>query len=427
MAPNGIKLDKRLQSFFDQLRAVTPLDSELAAEERTKFLAQGEYFRTSVSQPANRRHNEWINNFLLAFQRKERIPMLSTLMAIVLSLALVFGGGGATVYAAQGSLPDEILYPVKTWSEDARLVLAGSTQDQLDLTLAFINRRMAEIANLQANGKAVPGGVTSRMQNEMEKALQIAAGMEDTQMTLALEQIRLQAETQTRAMTSLAGNNPELAPLQERLQEQVQLAAAGVIDPQGFRLQMRQRERLPNPSRTPDPTQSIPHTPVGTSYGPGSGAGQTTGTPGHYGPGEPNSSRTPMPTGESYGPGPGGGQATGTPGHYGPGEPNLSQTPVPTGDSYGPGPGSGQPSTTPGGYGPGPQAGTTTCTPAEDGSGPGNPGNGSGASQTPDPGGSQNPTETQEPGNGQTTVTPEQSGDPGGNQPTQVPGQGGKP
>jgi hypothetical protein len=372
---------------------VTPLDAQAVAEERAKFLGQGEKFRAAVSRPKDRRHKEWINNLILVFRRKEHSLMLNTLIAIVVTITLVFGGGGVTVYAAQGSLPDEPLYAVKTWSEDTRLALAGSSQEKLDLTLDFTNRRVEEMTRLQAGGKAIPGGVSVRMQNELEEALKIAAGMEDAQMIQALEQVRLQAETHSQAVAAVMGDNPELARLQERLQEQVQLAAGGASDPQGFRLRVRERERQNNPAQTPNPTGSpnLTHTPPAT----------------------------PQPTGTSYGPGPNGNQHTGTPGHYGPGEPNTSRTPVPTGGSYGPGPGSGQPSTTPGGYGPGPHAGTSTCTPQ----GTGQPGNGANPSQTPGAGG---------PGNGSgdgspnPSVTPQPGGpEQGGGQPTEAPGQGG--
>jgi hypothetical protein len=410
MKPTETELDEHVKGLLDRLRKVSPLGPQAVAEERAKFLAQGEKFRAAVSQPKSRRHNGWINTFVLAFPRKERIPMLNTLMAIVISLTLLFGGAGATVYAAQSSLPDETLYPVKTWSEDVRLSLAGSSQGQLDLTLDFTNRRITEIAGLQADGKPVPGGAATRLQNELDVALQIAAGMEDSQMVQALVQIRLRAETQSQTMTTLMGSgsgqdNPELARLQERLQEQVRLAAAGEADLQGFRLQVRDRDRQNSPSQTPNSTQpgTIPHTP----------------------------SATPVPTGNSYGPGSDGGQATGTPGHYGPGGPNPSQTPMPTGGSYGPGPGAGQQTSTPGGYGPGPQASTSTCTPAQNGGGPGNGTNPSQTPQSSGPGsGSQNPTVTMQPsgpgsGTGQSTATPQQSGNPGGGQTVEPPGLGG--
>ena len=322
--------------------------------------------------------------------------MLNTLMAIVITITLLFGGAGATVYAAQGSLPDESLYPVKTWSEDVRLSLAGSSQGQLDLTLDFTHRRVAEIAELRADGKPIPGAAATRLQNELDAVLQIAARMEDSQMVQALEQIRLRAETQSQTMTTLMGrgsgqDNMDLVRLQERLLEQVRLTAAGEADPQGFRLQVRARVRQNKPPQTPNSTQpgTILHTP----------------------------SATPVSTGNGYGPGFGGSQATETPGQYGPGGPNPSQTPMPTGGSYGPGPGVGQQTSTPGGYGPGPQAGTSTCTPAQNGGGPGY-----GATPTlaPEQGGGN-------PGSGQSTQAPDQDGNPGNGQPTASPGQGGRP
>ncbi len=377
MTPTENELDEHLYRLLDRARTAPPLDPQIVAQERAKFLAQGELFRSAASQTKSRRHIGWINTLVIAFQRKERIPMLHTLIAIIVTITLFFGGAGATVYAAQGSLPDEALYPIKTWSENVRLSLAGSSQGKLDLTLEFTERRVAEIVDLQASARQVPEGVVNRLQEELDAALRIAAGMNDSQMVQALEQIRLRAETQSQIMTALmaGGSGQEgqvLARIQERLQEQTQLAAGGEADPQGFRLQVRNRDRQNRPTQAPNPTQPgpNPHTP----------------------------SAMPSPTGNSYGPGPGGNQATGTPGQYGPGEPNPSKTPLPTGGSYGPGPGAGQQTSTPGGYGPGPQAGTSTCTPAQNGrSGPGpNP------SQTPQVGGpetgQQNPGATQQPG-----------------------------
>jgi len=304
--------------------------------------------------------------------------MLTTLMAIGISIILLFGSAATTIYAAQESLPDEILYPVKIWSEDTRLSLEGSSQGQLGLILDFTDRRITEIAGLQSDGKIVPGGSVIRLQDELDAALQIAAEMEDSQMMQSLERIRLRAEAQYQTMTTLMGSgsgqdNPELLRLQEQLQEQVRLAAFGEADPQGFRLQLRNRERQNWPLQTPSSTQP----------------GIITRTPG----------ATPDPTRNSYGPGYKDGQVTGTPGHYGPGGPNPSQTPMPTGGSYGPGPGEGPQTSTPGMYGPGPQAGTSTGTPTQNGGGSDE---GVNPSQTPQSGGPgsslQNPSVTPQSG-----------------------------
>ena len=390
MTPSEIELDEHLKGLLDRLRTVSPLGQQAVAEDRANFLAQGEIFRAAVSQQARHRHIGWINILVSAFQRKERIPMLNTFMAIVITMTLLFGGAGAAVYAAQGSLPDQTLYLVKTWSEDVRLLLEGSSQGQLDLTLEFTDRRVAEISRLRAMDKPVPERVATRLQEELDAALQIAAGMDDPQLVQALAQIRQQAEVQSQTMKALIGEgsgqkDPELVRIQERLQEQVWLAASGESDPQGFRLQVRERlrDRQNMPSKTPDPTQpgSVTQTstitpgPTGNGYGPGTGD-QSPGTPDHYGPGGPHPSQTPMPNGGSYGLGPGGGQLSATPGGYGPGS-NPSQTP----QSDGPGSGPQNPSVTPQQSGPG--------------------------SRT-----------------GQSTDTPQPGGNPGGDQSTQSPGQG---
>jgi hypothetical protein len=49
--------------------------------------------------------------------RKERIPVLTTIVSLIVSLTLLFGGAGVTAYAAQDSLPNDFLYPVKALIE----------------------------------------------------------------------------------------------------------------------------------------------------------------------------------------------------------------------------------------------------------------------------------------------------------------------
>jgi hypothetical protein len=140
-------------SWLDRHRVV-PLHRRLWQNEQNSWL-KANIPRGRIST-GRRRHIGWINAFVLALRG---IPMLNTLIAMIVTITIVFGGAGATVYAAQGSLPDELLYTVKTWSEDARLSLVGSAQDKLGLTLDFTDRRVAEVARLQAAGKPIPEGL----------------------------------------------------------------------------------------------------------------------------------------------------------------------------------------------------------------------------------------------------------------------------
>lgn len=291
------EMDPKLKNALDELQSVPPRDPDAAARGKAHFMRQAAVLRSAVSRKQEARHRGWIDTFFPAFPRKERNPVLNTLIAVVLAVTVFFGGTGATVYAAQESLPDQDLYPVKIWSEDAILALTSSPQAHLNYELDFSDRRITEMAGLIFTGDSIPERVVTRLQTELEHALELAAGMDDLQMVQQLEQLRLRAETQLQTMSALMYGAPESAQpallrVQARIQEQVQLCALGQADPQGFRLQVQQRQR--------------------DRGGPGEGTpepGSNSQTP----------AGTPMPTGSGNGAGPGGNQPTEMPGQYGPG------------------------------------------------------------------------------------------------------------
>jgi hypothetical protein len=368
--------DKLLIDRLRRLRPVPPLDLAAVEQERTRFLAQAAALPATgslpaaVSPPLHFRLKEWMQELTKTWRGKERRKMLITFTTIMVILVSVFGSI-ATVSAAQGSLPGEVLYPVKTWSEDARLALASANEAQLDLNLAFSEERLEEIVALRAAGQAIPEGTAQRFEQHLEAALQNAAGLDDDHLPPALEQIRLQAEAQFQVIAQLAAvagaDQPILQRLQTRLQEQARLAGEGSGNPDGFRQQIRDRDRVNRPTTIPNQTQVTPN----------QGA----------------ASHTPMPTGTSLGPGPGSGEPEQTPAHTGPGGPGPNATPEPTGESYGPGPNGGEPSATPGGYEPGPQGGTPTGEPFQGGEPSHTPG-----AVGPGPGGSAPPTQAPGPG-----------------------------
>ncbi|GAG33406.1 unnamed protein product, partial [marine sediment metagenome] len=79
--------------------------------------------------------------------------MVTTLTAILLALAVSFGGAGATVYAAQAALPGDVLYPVKIGLEDAQVALSTSQATGAQLHLDFAQNRMEETIALIAQGR----------------------------------------------------------------------------------------------------------------------------------------------------------------------------------------------------------------------------------------------------------------------------------
>jgi hypothetical protein len=314
------EIDPKIKNALDELQNVGRRDPAAAARGRAAFLKQ-----VAVSRQANQRHTRWYDNIFPLFQRKERFPMLNTVLAVVFAVAVFFGGTGGVVYAAQGSLPNQALYPVKTWSEDAVLSLTGSAQTRLNYVLDFSDRRVTEMAALLAAGKPIPDGVENRLQNELDMALQLASGMNDSLAIQQMNQIRQRAEDQLQTLITLMSGNPgsaeqTLTMAHARLQEQIQLAAMGETDMPGFRMQVQQRFQNQGDSGEPTP---------GTGNNPkGPGSMNPSEMPGPSATGSGNGSMSPTTM-----PGPGMNQPTGTPGQYGPGSMMPDRTPQPGGGS----------------------------------------------------------------------------------------------
>ncbi len=272
------EMDSRLKNALDDLKNTAPRNPQAAQRGKIIFLHEAAEYRQAVSRKANRRQN-WVNSTIFPlFQRKERFPMFNSLVAIILAVVVLFGGSGVTVAAAQGSLPDQALYPVKTWSEDTLLSLTGSPQAQLQYALDFSDRRVLEMTRLLAAGKTIPAEVETRLQNELDQVLALAAGMNDAQALQQIQSIMQRAAAQFQAMTTLTScasgsDGPLLLRAQARLQEQVQLASMGESDMSGFRIQVRQRLQYHGGAGTPMPGSSTPGTgsPMNTTPMPGSG------------------------------------------------------------------------------------------------------------------------------------------------------------
>jgi len=237
------ELDEYGKKVLEPLRPTPNIDPKVQADEKVRFLLQAEKLQKNlVPRLAETRQASCITSTL---GDKLSLPVYKVLVVVILLLIFI-GGSTFTVYAAQSSLPGEPLYTIKSLSEDIHLSMTFSTKAKLNLTLDYTNRRMSEIRNLVSRGKSLPDQTSVRYQHELEDALQLAAQMDDTQMQVALNEIKYLAENQGISMEELIANLPEQASpaiirIQERLQEQVQLSAIGENNPQEFRLEIRER------------------------------------------------------------------------------------------------------------------------------------------------------------------------------------------
>lgn len=94
--------------------------------------------------------------------------MVSIIVAVVLAVSAL---GGGTAYASQGSLPGDVLYPVKLGTEHIRAAFTGGDIDKAELYLTFANSRVQEMAALVEKGR--PEGVPVAV-NGYDKTMALA-------------------------------------------------------------------------------------------------------------------------------------------------------------------------------------------------------------------------------------------------------------
>src|SRR4030043_2244469 len=177
------------------LQPAPPLDPQISAGEKTRFLLKAENFRQVFVPGVDSLDKQQEHGMSMESFRKLPMSLLKALVAALIAL-FVLVGSSLTVYAAQDSLPGETLYPLKTISEDIQLSLTHSPKARLDMTLDYTNRRVEKITTLLEKGRLLPAQASERFQGELESALQLAAQMEDIEMLNALWEIKSHAENQ---------------------------------------------------------------------------------------------------------------------------------------------------------------------------------------------------------------------------------------
>jgi hypothetical protein len=164
MTQNDNSYNPRIKRHLDLLRDTPPRDPEAAKLGKENYLKLAASLPVPVSEKRTWRLNEW----LYAITRKKERHTMFTISTLVVVLAMLFGGAGATVYAAQDSMPNDTLYAVKTWSEDVKLGLTSNPEAKYDLLESYLYRRFAELDALLADGEDIPDNFVTRTQDQLK-------------------------------------------------------------------------------------------------------------------------------------------------------------------------------------------------------------------------------------------------------------------
>jgi hypothetical protein len=296
------ELDDNLKEKLALLGPTTPRNPEKANQGRVAFLSKARQLRARNEHFAAAKG---ANQGLLQALFGKRLSFAPLALAIVITFALVFVGGWGTVYAAQGSLPNDFLYPVKLATEEFRLTLTSDPVDRVSLLTTYTDRRIEEASSLVSMGKPIPEEVPNMVEAQLEEIFTLAASMDTEDMTAALEGVqrhlrpRDQIQGMTNAMTNQPENvDPQLVRLLAMLQERQELAKNGLEAPNEFQQQFRFQQGKPTLPITPTITTTITSTVTITPEV----TVTLTITPGHYGPGPCEVPGACTPPAEEHGP-----------------------------------------------------------------------------------------------------------------------------
>lgn len=151
------EIDPGIERLLDLLKTFPERDSAKVQLGRTKFIAELDRLfpvhsanghhapRSAIVEPVRRR-----SPTITLFNRRLSLAWAA---AALLTLFFLVTTGVMTAQAAEGALPGDALYAVKTGLEQARLAVTTNPDKRLDLYLRYADRRLKEADELLEAGR----------------------------------------------------------------------------------------------------------------------------------------------------------------------------------------------------------------------------------------------------------------------------------
>jgi hypothetical protein len=276
-----------------------------------------------------------------AFGRRSWRLGMQLVLVVALLACLVLGSSGIA-YAAQGSLPGDGLYPVKTGLEQVQLLVTPDTAAKIRLHMHFSQLRLAEMQELLNQERYTDIGIaTDNYRQHIQVATVLLSQLAATnplQARLLAAEMSLALQGQIILLDAMADTAPPLVRVQL---EAARLAAAFNLSVVSNTQDQLRSEAAPTPtatptaSATPSPSATPTPLPSGTptsqptasSTPAGSQSPSPTPSPSQTGSNTPVGGITPSPTRTRT---PGSGQATLTPTRTSTPRPGSTATRTPT-------------------------------------------------------------------------------------------------
>jgi hypothetical protein len=191
------------------------LDNQYKQAVRARLLQQ-------IARPGKKPSRSFGDILSLGIPRRLAPVRIAVSVIVIITVVSLLGGG--TAYASQDSLPGEILYPVKTAAEDARLFFAGGSTAKAGLNLQFAQTRLEELDKLaSSNQPGIELAVNKYYKNLTAAAGQVSGITDSSTLMSELEKALAEIAIQLTYCDGLADGHPDYAePVNEAAQISIQ-------------------------------------------------------------------------------------------------------------------------------------------------------------------------------------------------------------
>lgn len=139
-------------------------------------------------------------------KKRKHLQFGKSVFLIILSALLAFDmifGCWEMVYAAQDSLPGDLLYAVKLTREDLQLAFTSDTQARIRLLTTFADLRAEEATTLVSQGQPIPDELSTLMGGYLEELIVLTSSVDVVAQQEVLEGVQrhLRPRDQDQGMT----------------------------------------------------------------------------------------------------------------------------------------------------------------------------------------------------------------------------------
>lgn len=229
-----------LEEYFKALRDSAPQrEPRDTSRGRAAFLARAEQ-----GQAADRTGwFSWIKESMPSLSAPFSRPRLTAASGLLIAVLFAIGVLGGTAYAAQNSLPEDTLYPVKTFTEDVRLKYTAQPKKKIQLLETYSLRRVEELDAISKQGQKIPSSMLERMEQHTDTMLKLSAEQEEHELSGTLIQVRNVLRAQDEALEKLTRServpaSQALSRVQKKLDSKLVLVENGINNPASFQQNM---------------------------------------------------------------------------------------------------------------------------------------------------------------------------------------------